>query len=184
MSVIFISETYVKENTPLNDNVDFNQLIPDIEAVQDMYIEPLIGSGIYNQLKTQITGNTLTVLNQTLLDNYILPCLKWHIMAYSPVAIHFKFTNKGVVVKQGGDSSTPANLEELNKVASEYEKRAEFYAERLIKYLAENHTLYPLYNDPGNGIDTVYPKRNGYTTPLVLGGGRKCRIADLPPDER
>lgn len=169
MSVaLFISEKYLKDNSIISENVDFKQLKPEIIAIQDIYIEPLLGTGLYREIKAQIVAGTVSSANQTLLDTMISPCLMWYIMAFSPIALSYKYANKGVLTKQGGDSSNPATLDELNNVTSEYKNRAEAYAERLIKFLLENHNTYPLYNNPGTGIDVIIPKRAGYSVPMSL----------------
>jgi hypothetical protein len=76
--VYFISTTYLKDNTPLNENVDDKLLKSAIKEAQEIYIRDVIGSGIYNELQTQAYANTLTALNVTLLDSYIAPCVKYY----------------------------------------------------------------------------------------------------------
>jgi len=63
--VYFISTTYLKDNTPLNENVDDKLLKSAIKEAQEIYIRDIIGSGIYNQLQTQAFAGTLTQLNTT-----------------------------------------------------------------------------------------------------------------------
>ena len=78
MSVaLFISEKYLKENSIISENVDFKQLKPEIIAIQDIYIEPLLGTGLYREIKAQIIAGTVSSANQTLLDTMISPCLMW-----------------------------------------------------------------------------------------------------------
>ncbi len=51
--VYFISTTYLKDNTPLNENVDDKLLKSAIKEAQEIYIRDVIGSGIYNELQVQ-----------------------------------------------------------------------------------------------------------------------------------
>jgi len=53
-------------------------------------------------------------------------------------------------------------------VANRYRTRAEFYKQRLIKYLRQNNTLFPEYLNFTSGIDTIVPDLEGYTTSLYL----------------
>ena len=73
--VLFISESYLKDSTLLHENIDFKYLRPIIIMCQDIYVQPKLGSTLYDEIKTQIIGSSLTVANQTLLDDYIQPCL-------------------------------------------------------------------------------------------------------------
>lgn len=166
--VLFIDEQTLKDYSIISDNVDFKQLRPEIITVQDLYIQDIVGSGIYNELKTQIQANTVTALNQTLLNDYIQPCLMWRVMAESPLALSFKYANKGVVNKTGENSVMPS-MADMANIIGKYQDRSESYAEKLVNYLIENDTLYPLYLNPGSGVDTVYPRRRSFTTGFAMG---------------
>jgi hypothetical protein len=166
--VIFIDEQTLKDYTIISDNVDFKQLRPEIISIQDLYIQDLIGSGLYKELKTQVTANTVTVLNQTLLNDYIQPTLIWRIMSESPLALSFKYTNKGIVNKTGEASVMPS-MGDMANIIGKYQERSESYAEKLVNYLIQNSTLYPLYFNPGSGVDTVYPRRRVFTTGFAMG---------------
>ena len=87
--VYFISTTYLKDNTPLNENVDDKLLKSAIKEAQEIYIRDVIGSGIYNQLQTQAFANTLSALNVTLLDSYIAPCLKYYTLTEAMLQMTF-----------------------------------------------------------------------------------------------
>jgi hypothetical protein len=166
--VLFIDEQTLKDYSIISDNVDFKQLRPEIITVQDLYIQDIVGSGIYNELKTQIQTNTVSANNQTLLNDYIQPCLMWRVMAESPLALSFKYANKGVVNKTGENSVMPS-MPDMANIIGKYQDRSESYAEKLVNYLIANDTLYPLYLNPGSGVDTVYPRRRSFTTGFAMG---------------
>jgi hypothetical protein len=166
--VLFIDEQTLKDYSIISDNVDFKQLRPEIITVQDLYIQDIVGSGIYNELKTQIQSNTVSANNQTLLNDYIQPCLMWRVMAESPLALSFKYANKGVVNKTGENSVMPS-MPDMANIIGKYQDRSESYAEKLVNYLIANDTLYPLYLNPGSGVDTVYPRRRSFTTGFAMG---------------
>lgn len=166
--VLFIDEQTLKDYSIISDNVDFKQLRPEIITVQDLYIQDIVGSGIYNELKTQIQTNTVSANNQTLLNDYIQPCLMWRVMAESPLALSFKYANKGIVNKTGENSVMPS-MPDMANIIGKYQDRSESYAEKLVNYLIANDTLYPLYLNPGSGVDTVYPRRRSFTTGFAMG---------------
>jgi hypothetical protein len=166
--VLFIDEQTLKDYSIISDNVDFKQLRPEIITVQDLYIQDIVGSGIYNELKTQIQSNTVSANNQTLLNDYIQPCLMWRVMAESPLALSFKYANKGVVNKTGENSVMPS-MPDMANIIGKYQDRSESYAEKLVNYLIANDTIYPLYLNPGSGVDTVYPRRRSFTTGFAMG---------------
>lgn len=168
MAVIFISEQALKDSSIINENVDMKLLLPTIKLAQEKYVLPILGTALYNELKTQITNSTLTVLNETLLDDYIQPCLIWWIMAESPMPLTYKFMNKSVATRSS-ENANAASLNDLLKLEERFKDNAEWYSQRITNYLLENSTQYPLYLNPGNGIDTIVPKKTMYSTGMFLG---------------
>jgi sorbitol-specific phosphotransferase system component IIC len=58
---------------------------------------------------------------------------------------------------------------DLLKLEERFKDNAEWYSQRITNYLLENSTLYPLYLSPGNGIDTIIPKKTMYSSGMYLG---------------
>lgn len=166
--VIFISEQALKDNSIINENVDMKLLLPTIKLAQEKYILPILGTGLYNEIKTQITNSTLTVLNETLLDDYIQPCMVWWIMAEAPMPLTYKFMNKSVATRSS-ENAQPASLNDILKLEERFKDNAEWYSQRITNYLLANIQQYPLYSNPGSGVDTFIPKRTMYSTGMYLG---------------
>lgn len=165
--VLFVSEDYLKSFSVINDNVEMKQITPLIDKVQEQRILPAIGTGIFNELKTQIAGSTLTALNTTLLDDYITKAVLWWTLYEAPIFFNYRFMNKGVMVKSS-DNSRPAGMDEVNDLRGQFKSDAEFYTNRLILYLVENASSYPLYDNAGNGVDTVHPQGYSYSNGMNL----------------
>ena len=168
MAVIFISEQALKDNSIINENVDMKVLLPTIKLAQEKFMLPILGTGLYNEIKTQVSAATVSVLNKTLLDDYIQPALIWWIMAEAPMPLTYKFMNKSVATRSSENASA-ASLNDLLKLEERFKDNAEWYSQRITNYLLENSTSYPLYLSPGNGIDTIVPKRTMYSTGMYLG---------------
>jgi hypothetical protein len=174
-NILFITPSTIKERTGLHANVDEKLVNPEIMTCQDMYIQPTLGSGLYDRLQDGIEDNDLTDLEQGLLDDYITPCLVYYVLSELPVGISFQFYNKGLIRKNGTDQADPS-VQDMIDVANRYKARAEFYKERLQRYLKEQSTQgnFNEYLNPGNGIDTIYPEREAYTTSIWLGDDMCC----------
>jgi hypothetical protein len=181
-NILFISVDTIKERTGLHNNVDEKLVNPEILAVQDMYILPALGTGLYNRLQDGIQNNNLTVNENTLLDTYITPTLVYLVMSELPMGLSYQFYNKGLIRKTGEGQIEPST-QEIIDVANHYKSRAEFYKQRLILYLKQNATssVFPEYFNPGSGVDTIQPENDGYTTTIWLGDDCGCKgSADLP----
>jgi hypothetical protein len=73
--VLFISEQKLKDSTAINLNVDVNILLPYVLQAQTLYIEPKLGTQLYEHIKGLIQagtiGNVGNAAYKTLLDDYI-----------------------------------------------------------------------------------------------------------------
>lgn len=180
LNVLLISDTMFKERTAAHGNIDPKLIYPDIKFAQDKYIHPLLGSALFNKMLTLVSsGNISGVPNadyKNLLDNYIVDALVYYTMATLPMGLSYQFWNKGVMRKQGTDTELPS-MTDLVSIADNYMDRAEWYGERLRRYLQATHTttVLPEYGDPGSTTETIHPEHTAFTMPIYLGDGCGCR---------
>lgn len=174
-NILFISVDTIKDRTGLHFNVDPKLVYPDILFAQDAYILPVLGTALYNKLQDDIDCKSLTCDYETLLNDYITPCLVYQVMAELPMALSYQFYNKGVVKKTSEGQAEPS-ASELTEVAQRYNSRAEYYRQRLVKYLKQqsSQNVFPEYLNPGSGVDTVVPDNQAYTISVWLGDDDCC----------
>lgn len=174
----FISVQYVKENSIVDENVDEKYIRIAIQKAQKNFILYLIGTGLYNEIAMQIQGNTLTALNTTLLDSYIAPCLlSYTLVELSPFLL-YKMSNRNLGVKDA-DKMTATDWATMDKVMERFENDAQLEAKKMRDYLLENQTQYPLYYNPGTGIDIIYPKQDTFEQGIWLGGRHNQNISRI-----
>lgn len=172
-NIILISDTMIKERTSIHGNIDPELIYMDIKVAQDMYILPLLGTALYEKLQTLIDTATIddapNAKYKLLIDRLIVDALMFYTLSELPTTISFQFWNKGVVRKVGEQTETPS-MSDLIDLSNKYKNRAEFYAERLRKYLLEKANAdYPEYLNPGNAADTMNPSGKAFTIPIYLG---------------
>lgn len=169
LNILLISDAMIKERTAIHGNIDPKLIYPDIKVAQDMYIEPILGTALYNKLLNDINGAGPAGEYKTLLDKFIVDALIYYTLAQLPTTISYQFWNKGVMRKQGQDTELPT-MSELVDISNKYQERGEFYANRLRKYLIQNApTKFPEYINPGSGVDDIRPAHNAYSMPVWLG---------------
>lgn len=174
LNILFISSDTIKERSGLHYNVDEKLIKPEIKTSQDMYILPALGSALYNRLQDGISCNNLTCDEKTLLDDYVADTLVNYVLSELPQGLSFQFYNKGLVRKSSDNTDMPS-MQDLIDIANRYRARAEFYKQRLIKYLKQNQTLYPLYLNFGSGIDAIQPDNDAYRASIWLGDDYCCK---------
>ena len=180
LNILLISDTVLKERTSVHGNIDPKLLYPEIKVAQDMYIHPILGTALYNKLIQDVNVSGVTGDYKTLLDDYVIDPLLYYVLAELPVPISFQFWNKGVIRKQGDSTELPT-MSELVDLSNKYRIRAEWYGERLTRYLKQNcstNNMFPEYLAPGDGVDTIVPESSPFTMPIYLGDHHHCHNWD------
>jgi hypothetical protein len=182
--VIFISEETLKQNTVISENVDPKLFRMAITDAQDMYMLPILGTSLYNDLVSSIndysvSGTPISDAYTTLLNTYIQPCLIKYSLHRMVITLSYKFQNKNVATKSS-EYSQQASYEDLTKLKEQSLNDAEVYAERLTRFLLANNATYPKYlNQDHADISTIYPNKNNYTNGMYL--GEECDCDKIPP---
>jgi len=162
-----ITPAFIKATTSIHENTDDRLLTPIIKDCQRLFVEPILGTGLYDELITQIKAGTLTPLNITLINDYLTDVISNWVLARYIRQGSYKVTNKGTVT-MSGDNATITSKSELIELAQIYLDNAEEYAQRTTLYLMENETDYPLYQTPPEGEDIIKPRRDNYETGFIL----------------
>ena len=169
-NVLMMSAQILKDRTAVHTNIDDKLLFPEIKAAQDMYIHPLLGSPLFNKIISDLSSTGTTTGNyKTLLDDYIIDTLYNYVLSSLPIALPFQFWNKGVLRKQGENTELPS-MSELIDISNFYKDRAEWYGERMVKYLKQysSTTFLPEYLTGGQTIDSLVPTNSAFTMPIFL----------------
>ena len=149
--IYFVTENWLKTKIPLTANIDMVKVLPYVESQADMRIQPILGTYFYNYLLGKYNAQTLTP-DETTLVKKIQYAIGWRAVEDCILGISFELKNKGIQ-QQSGDYSSPTTLAEANYIEGRKAKKAEFYEERLIKWLQANYSLFPQFTDSQNDSD-------------------------------
>lgn len=171
MANLILSEPYVRDQSIINRNVDFDLLRPIIFMIQDTKLKPMLGSDLYNEILSQtvptapgVFGN-LTANNKILVDNYILPMLHWYLVSESAITLHVRHMNQGIREKTA-ENSTAVSMDDLRLIERRYASIAQSYADDMRRYIIGSN-LYPAYTTNGT-YDKTLPSRTGFRSPFYL----------------
>lgn len=167
-NTLLISVQSIKDRTGLHSAVDEKQVRPDIKYCQDAFILPILGSALMTKLQTLINASTLAGVYLTLVDDYLTDALVYYVLSETPMSLSFQLYNKGLIQKTSENTNSP-DTQKIIDSANKYKARAEYYGQRLSDYLLQNHTLFPEYDSPGSGVDTIHPDQTAYKTSFYMG---------------
>lgn len=151
--ILFISDVYIKKYTQVNGAVDSNLLYPSVYLAQDKYLQPWLGTNLYNKLKTDIADNTLSGDYETLVTEYCQKVVLWWTMVEALPSLVYKLDN-GTLVQRSSDDGTGMSDATMKDFIVRYRQNAEYYTSLLFDYLCANSNLFPEYST------NVWPQRD------------------------
>jgi hypothetical protein len=164
-TALFINRTDLVKNSILDGNVDTDKFIQFIKVSQQIDIQNLLGSDLYNKISADITsgaggGTGLTGNYLTLVNTYVQPTLIWFAqMNYIPFAAYS--IKNGGVFKGSSETAETVNKNEVDYLVDKAREYANYYSTRLVDYLQFNTGLFPEYNsntdnDISPDTDTIF----------------------------
>lgn len=171
MRALFISENYIKENSVIDENVDYKKILSTVWSCQIQYIQNLLGTKLYNDLTTKVIAGTISGDDLTLIEDYISDALLYWVIYEVEIPMLYEFRNKNISTKSS-QNAQPIGTKELSRIENRFKDKAEFFSERLSDYLKANDTLYPLYRTETE-FDEVSPEDGKSTVSVYLDGTYK-----------
>lgn len=135
--VLLISEKNIKEISYIQLNVDSKTLSRTIFDTQNIYLEPILGTELFNTVIDAVfvqASVPLTEKYRILLQDFIHPWLAHAVTQDIIINLHYKITNKGFL-KFNDTQATALNPDEIEYAKNYHDNRASSYKSRLIKHL-------------------------------------------------
>jgi hypothetical protein len=178
MTPQLIDINLIKEFSVINENLDNKLIQPTLIMVQDVYLQEILGTDLYQDICTEViaesvASGSMSAKYVTLLTEYIEPYLINMVVSEGMINWHVKITNKNVAISTS-DHQFNATLTDIQQMTKNYLSIAETYAKRLTLYLCENDTTYPLYIGSNTNVEKwkIRPKSFEYSSSIFTGNRR------------
>ena len=158
----------LKQDGFINQNLENEYLYSAIDEAQDIFLREIIGDSLYETLQNKLSEANIDGVYQTLLDLYVKIYLKYKVLALLCVPLNFKIRNIGIAQQFSNEVNT-TSLEDTKYIQNYYEGKADFYANRLTKFLQTNDI--PEYKCSCNQI--TEPNDNHPVCSIYLGNSKK-----------
>lgn len=167
-NVLLIGEDYIKENTPVDDNVYGKYLLPAIREAQDMGLQSIIGGSLYTSILGMVAEGNVEEPYTSLIETFIQPYLAYQTIVVLVPILGTKIANLGLI---STDDEKAVNVakSERDRLKDYYQFRADFYCKRMQEHLCNNYSMYPELKE----CDCELMKANlksSATCPVWLGG--------------
>lgn len=170
-NVLLISEQRLKDNAPIDPNVDSSELRYGIMQSQIIFTQETLGTNLYEKILRLVRDNEIdlaaNVNYKELLNNYIVPAL----IAFSYYLIldnmFVKIVNVGLQ-QYRSEQSNPIGIKEFQYLKNQAKDRAEFLDNLMRRHLVFNNAKYPEYAIIDN-LGQLVPEFTGaFKSPIVL----------------
>ena len=138
-----ITEEYFKTYSPISDNYNIKDIKPYFHVAEKLWIEPIIGTPLYEELLDEVEKDEVTPENATLLLN-IYPLLAFAITYESLPFVGYHLSQVGIT-KGKSEISEPVSINDINYISTQLRNQCETMKKLLKKFLDENAEHYPLY---------------------------------------
>ena len=152
----------------INQNLENEYLYSAIDEAQGIFLREIIGDSLYETLQNKLSEANIDGVYQTLLDIYVKIYLKYKVLALLCVPLNFKIRNIGIAQQFSNEVNT-TSLEDTKYIQNYYEGKADFYANRLTKFLQTNDI--PEYKCSSNQI--TEPNELHPVSSIYLGNSKK-----------
>jgi len=143
-TALFINRTDLVKNSILDGNVDTDKFIQFIKIAQQIDIQNLLGTDLYNKISAYIIAGNLAGNYLSLVNTYVQPTLIWFAqMNYIPFAA-YQIKNGGVF-KHSSETAQNVDKNEVDYLVGKAREYANYYSTRLVDYLSFHNDLFPEY---------------------------------------
>ena len=140
---MLLNKSLLAQFSPLPRNYDFSEVMQYVDITELIWISPIIGDDLYNELLEQVKNNNLTEVNSTLLVKAIYPLLGFAVVYESLPFLWSHLSEVGLTLGSS-DNSQSLTLKDLTYVQQHLRAQCEVRKDFLIKWVCERSDLFPL----------------------------------------
>ena len=141
---MLINKKYFAEYSPLPipSNFDYSEIMLYVPVATEIWIKPLIGEELLEELEEQITNNTVSPQNATLLTEGKL----WQYLCYATCleGLPFLWTNissAGITLGET-DFSKSITLKDLTYISDHLRRQTEYLKDSVKRFLCEHNDTF------------------------------------------
>ena len=147
---LFITPEEITKTTVLGGNVDVDKYLFTIANTQITTIEPLLGTELYDKIKTEAEADTLAGDYLTLYNEFVKPIVKNQSLAEYVEVSSFIIANGGAF-KHAPENAEVMDKDDIMLLSQKYSAIADMYVLRFNKWICNNVIPeYKTYQDEVN----------------------------------
>ena len=143
---MLINKTYFKKYSPIPTNYNLDEVMLYLPVATKIWIKPLIGDALFDELEYQIDNDALSEENSTLLVDGGL----WQYLCFATIyeALPFIWSHMAdaVITVADTEHSKSITLKDLTYIEQHLRRQIEVLKAQTLKWLCERQDVYPLFD--------------------------------------
>ena len=144
---MIINEKYLKQYSPIPLNYNLAEVKNYIPVAEKIWIIPLIGVDLFDEIDQQIQDNSLSDENQALLTEGGLWQYLSFAVCYEALPILWSHISEVGITKGKSENSESLSLKDITYVQQHLRQQVEFLKDAVKKYISEHNEYFPLVNN-------------------------------------
>ena len=140
---MLINRTLISKYSPYPLNYDLTEVMNYVDVAEKIWILPVIGQDLYEELQEQVDENKVSDKNAALLTEALYPYLGFAV-AFEALPLTWAEISETGVQKGKSDNSDSLTLKEMTYVSDHLRRQVEARKDFLIKWLCERSDHFPL----------------------------------------
>ena len=142
---MIINKKYLKQYSPLPQNYDVTEVLNYVDIAERLWVIPVIGQDLYDEIAEQVATNQVSEENATLLVEGGL----WQYLSYATVLQGLAFiwtniTSVGITLGKS-ENADSIDLKSLTYVENSIRRTVETLKDQLLDWLDAHYESFPLY---------------------------------------
>lgn len=141
---MIINEKYFKQYSPIPLNYNMAEVKNYIPVAEKIWVKPLIGYDLFDEIEYQVKNNEVSETNATLLTEGGL----WQYLAFATVyealPMIWSHISEVGVTKGKSDNSDSLDLKDMTYVSQHLRNQVEVLKDQLKKWICEHYETFPL----------------------------------------
>lgn len=141
---MIINEKYFKQYSPIPLNYNMAEVKNYIPVAEKIWVKPLIGYDLFDEIEYQVKNNEVSETNATLLTEGGL----WQYLAFATVyealPMIWSHISEVGVTKGKSDNSDSLDLKDMTYVSQHLRNQVEVLKDQLKKWICEHYEAFPL----------------------------------------
>ena len=161
-----INKTLLAQYSPLPKNYDYSEIMNYVPVAQEIWVRPLIGNDLMDELEYQVLHNDLSENNQALMtEGFLLQYLAYAVCLEALPFIWARFNEKGITKAAKNEFSESLELKDLTYVSQHLRNQVEVLKDSVKHYICEHQESFPLADICSCNCDNCCNKKPSLNMP-------------------